>query len=405
MSVQHPWFKNALHTDYQALLNPQEAGFVFAASSGVISTKNILKQIGFSTDIHLKHDQQMQQWVDRCISELAQQKKHNTVLVGGFPFSHRDVPELFLAEAHNTHLSSRYDDRRHLAFFGQQLPATLVPSAEHYKFGVQAILDQMQAGTLRKAVLARAIELKPEHAVDVAQLFDNLLQDNPEGYTFALSQNPQQHGWFVGASPELLVAKQHAQVFSHPVAGTLARHADNAEDQARAQQLLASQKDHYEHAMVIEAIADQLAPFCSQLHVPAKPSLIKTKTLWHLATPIHGTLKDADTHVLKLVELLHPTPAVCGQPPQLARNMIDELEPFQRSLFTGAMGWSDTQGNGAWSVTIRCARVFEDLIRIYAGAGIVPESRPELELAETAAKFRTMLDALGLQPEDLLYQA
>lgn len=403
MSVQYPWFKNALHTNYQALLNSQEAGFVFAASSGVISAKKILKQLDFSTDIHLTHDQQMQQWVNQCIAELAQQQQHNTVLVGGFPFSHRDVPELFLAQAHNMYLSRQQDERRHLAYFGQQLPATLVPSAQHYTRGVQAILDQMQAGTLRKAVLARAIELKPGHALDVAQLFDNLLQDNPEGYTFALSQNPQQHGWFVGASPELLVAKQDAQVFSHPVAGTLARHADHAEDQIRAQRLLASQKDHYEHGMVIEAIADQLAPFCSHLHVPAKPSLIKTKTLWHLATPIHGTLKDAGTHVLKLVELLHPTPAVCGQPPQLARSIIDELEPFQRSLFTGAMGWSDTHGNGVWSVTIRCARVLDHLIRLYAGAGIVPESNPEMELAETTAKFRTMLDALGLQPEDLVY--
>lgn len=404
MSVQHPWFKNVLHTEQHDLMKSDQPGFVFAASSGVISTRKIIKQLDLIQTEQSDYAQHMQAWVQQCITELAAHKNSNAVLVGGFPFNHDERPELLLAEASNTCLMPRQDDRRHLALFGQTIAASLLPSSEDYKHGVEAILNQIQTSTLKKAVLARAIELRPAQAVNVAQLFNNLLQDNSDGYTFALASNPAQQGWFVGASPELLVAKQNEQVFSHPVAGTLARHPDYHEDQKRAQQLLASVKDHQEHAMVIEAIADQLAPYCHQLQIPKQPSLIKTKTLWHLATPIHGLLKTADTHVLELVELLHPTPAVCGQPPQLARDLISSLEPFQRNLFTGAMGWSDAQGNGVWSVTIRCARVMNDLIRLYAGAGIVAASKPEAELAETAAKFRTMLDALGIEPEQLVYQ-
>ena len=176
----------------------------------------------------------------------------------------------------------------------------------------------------------------------------------------------------MGASPELLAAKQNENIFSHPVAGTLIRREDHAEDQAQAERLLASAKDQYEHSLVIEAIADQLAPLCKTLTIPKSPSLIKTQTLWHLATPIQGKLKDPELHIFDLVSILHPTPAVCGQPAQLARTLISELEPFQRNLFAGTMGWSDAHGNGAWSVNVRCGRICDQSARLYAGAGLSP---------------------------------
>lgn len=208
----------------------------------------------------------------------------------------------------------------------------------------------------------------------------------------------------MGASPELLVAKQNQYVFSNPVAGTLARSANALEDQAQAQRLLASAKDQHEHAVVIEAIADLLSPLCDQLNIPKTPSLIKTQTVWHLATQIKGTLKDPDMHVFDLASILHPTPAVCGQPAPLARQLISDLEPFERNLFAGTMGWSDAHGNGAWAVNVRCGRIFEHSARLYAGAGIVEASQPASELNETIAKFKTMLNALGLNADQLTYQ-
>ena len=219
-----------------------------------------------------------------------------------------------------------------------------------------------------------------------------------------MAQDPKRTGWFLGASPELLVAKQNQYVFSNPVAGTLARSLDPIEDQAQAERLFASAKDQHEHKVVIEAIADQLSPLCRTLSIPKLPSLIKTQTVWHLATQIKGTLKDPEMHVFDLASLLHPTPAVCGQPPALARELISELEPFQRNLFAGTMGWSDAHGNGAWAVNVRCGRIFENTARLYAGAGIVEASQPTSELNETIAKFKTMLNAMGLDADQLTYQ-
>ena len=280
----------------------------------------------------------------------------------------------------------------------------MVPPQVDYVNGVAKLVELMKKTDLEKAVLARAIDLNSTHKFSVVELFYRLFHNNPEGYTFALAQDPKKSGWFMGASPELLVAKQNQYVFSNPVAGTLARSAAPHEDQAQAQRLLTSTKDQHEHAVVIEAIADQLSPLCQSLTIPKTPSLIKTQTVWHLATQIKGTLKDPEMHVFDLISILHPTPAVCGQPAPLARQLISELEPFQRNLFAGTMGWSDAQGNGAWAVNVRCGRIFEHSARLYAGAGIVEASQPTSELNETIAKFNTMLNGLGLNADQLSYQ-
>ncbi|MFU8927126.1 isochorismate synthase [Acinetobacter puyangensis] len=354
----------------------------------------------------LTFQQQLTQWLTQSKlllqQEISASNNHDLIIVGGLPFDARDLPELSIAEASNTHVSNQ---ARSCQFNAKQtgVKAKLIPAAQIYTEGVSQLVDLIHEKKLKKAVLARAMDLSLDERIDIVDVFCHLLDTNPEGYTFALSQQPQKQGWFMGASPELLIAKQNEQIFSHPVAGTLARHPDQAIDNARAAELLASAKDQHEHAMVIEAIADQLTPFCKTLHIPKQPALLQTQTLWHLATKIQGTVKDPDLHIFDLVSILHPTPAVCGEPAQLARELIASLEPFHRSLFAGAIGWSDAQGNGAWSVTVRCGRIFEQQIRLYAGAGIVSASKPELELNETAAKFQTMLNALGLKAEQLIY--
>lgn len=406
MSIQQAWFKNALHTEKLNIFEDNQAGFVFSTPTGTISSKQIFKNIDFSQDADLAFQPQLQQWLQQSKNlleyEINSSKNNELILVGGIPFDAQDLPELSVVEANNTHLLEIFSDR-HLGLNDQPVTAKLIPESKTYKAGVDKLVQLMQDATLKKAVLARAIDITTHKKINVADLFYRLLASNTEGYTFAFAQQPKKQGWFMGASPELLVAKHNQHVFSHPVAGTLPRHSDPTEDQLRATQLLASAKDQQEHAVVIEAIADQLAPFCKNLQIPKQPSLIKTSTLWHLATQIQGVLKDTDTHVFDLVAALHPTPAVCGQPPQLARELIANLEPFNRSLFAGAVGWSDVRGNGAWSVSVRCGRVFEQMVRLYAGAGIVAASKAELELNETAAKFQTMLNALGLKAEELVY--
>lgn len=118
--------------------------------------------------------------------------------------------------------------------------------------------------------------------------------------------------------------------------------------------------------------------------------------MWHLSTEVRGELADPSTSSVALAASLHPTPAVCGSPTDRAREAIREIEPFDRHFYTGMVGWCNDSGDGEWVVTIRCAEVGERFLRLYAGAGIVAGSKPEAELAETSAKFRTMLQALGL---------
>lgn len=407
LPVEPSVFKNMIGITKDDLIEADVAGFVFATPTGTISSKKLVESIQFERDTNLGFVEQQQTWLKHAKQRL-QQKIQATgnaelILVGSLPFDNRDLPEMSIAEAKNTYVTEGLDLTEPLERLSQ-VQATLIPPQADYVDGVAKLVALMKSTELEKAVLARAIDLQSEQKIQIEELFYQLFKTNPEGYTFAFAQDPKEQGWFMGASPELLVAKQNQFVFSNPVAGTLARCADVAEDQEQAQRLLTSAKDQHEHAVVIEAIADQLSPLCESLSIPRSPSLIKTSTVWHLATPIQGTLKDPEMHVFDLASILHPTPAVCGQPAPLARQLISELEPFQRNLFAGTMGWSDARGNGAWAVNVRCGRIFEHSARLYAGAGIVEASQPTSELNETIAKFKTMLNALGLNADQLTYR-
>ncbi len=276
-----------------------------------------------------------------------------------------------------------------------------VPEPAVYCRAVEQALKLMRSGPLRKVVLSRSLLLQASSPIDLRPLLRNLALRNPSGYTFAVDLPPAAEDapprTLIGASPELLVSRSGLRVLAHPLAGSVPRSADPREDQARAAALLASPKDLLEHSVVVEAVAAALRPFCSSLHVPATPSLVSTPTLWHLGTSIHGVLADPSVSSLALALALHPTPAVCGQPPELAHDAIASLEPFQRGFFAGAVGWCDANGDGLWAVSIRCAEVMGTSLRLFAGAGIVPGSSPEAELAETDAKLRTLLLALGLE--------
>lgn len=274
-----------------------------------------------------------------------------------------------------------------------------VPEPSAYLNGVAQALKLMQSGPLRKVVLSRSLHLSATAPIDLRQLLRNLAQRNPAGYTFAAdlpSAAGQGRRTLIGASPELLVARSGLQVLANPLAGSAARSADPLEDSERASRLLASPKDLHEHAVVIDAVAEALRPYCKTLDVPASPSLVHTPTMWHLSTRITGELKDPAISSLHLAAALHPTPAVCGYPTRLAHEAIGSIEPFERGYYTGTVGWCDATGDGQWAVTIRCAEADERTLRLFAGAGVVVGSTPESELAETEAKFRTMLQAMGL---------
>ncbi|WP_019549692.1 isochorismate synthase [Streptomyces sulphureus] len=270
---------------------------------------------------------------------------------------------------------------------------TPVPTPEAYEAAVAEAVTRMRDGELDKVVLARSLELAAERLPDTAQLVSSLARRDPGGYTFAVPSGPGRT--LVGASPELLVNRFDGRLTANPLAGSTPRSSDLAEDVRRAAALLESPKDLHEHAVVVDAVREALAPFCTRLEVPAVPTLVRTAAMWHLSTTVTGELRQPAASALELATALHPTPAVCGTPVESARRTIAASEPFERGAYTGMVGWQDAAGDGEWVVTIRCAEVGEKVLRLFAGAGVVADSSPAAELAETDAKFRTFLDAVG----------
>ncbi|MER5279925.1 isochorismate synthase [Streptomyces sp. NPDC002809] len=268
-----------------------------------------------------------------------------------------------------------------------------VPEAGAYTAAVAAAVGRMRAGEFDKVVLARTLELTSSQELDLPGMLRRLAQHDPRGYTFAVPSGPGRT--LIGASPELLVARTGNVLTANPLAGSAPRSEDLAEDVRRAAALLESPKDLHEHAVVVAAVREALAPFCVSLDVPERPTLVRTAAMWHLSTTVTGTLTNPATSSLDLASALHPTPAVCGTPTDTARAVIAESEPFDRGAYTGMVGWQDVDGDGEWVVTIRCAEAEGRSLRLFAGAGVVAASSPEAETAETAAKFRTFLSAVG----------
>ncbi|VXB49246.1 Isochorismate synthase DhbC [Luteimonas sp. 9C] len=286
---------------------------------------------------------------------------------------------------------------------GPSCAATELPSADDYADAVArcvAMLRHAPAGpdALHKVVLARGLRVDSATPIDPGMLARRLASDaSVTTYVVPLpAASGEPPAWLVGATPELLVSRRGRAVVSHPLAGSARRVGHEAEDRRRTDALLASDKDLHEHRLVVEAILDGLAPLCSQLQAPPRPSLHATATMWHLATRITGTLKRDDISSATLAGVLHPTPAVCGTPRLPALQAIRELEPFDRGFYAGAVGWTDASGDGDWYVAIRCARVQGHTMHLFAGAGIVADSQPALEVDETAAKFMALRNALGI---------
>lgn len=348
---------------------------------------------------HVPHDERpLTERVKATLAEAVAAGQEAPVVIGAIPFDHTAPAALTVPASVRTAAPLASDPLIALPA-GPSATADWqirpVPEPEVYGEGVAAAVARMWRGEFSKVVLARTLELTSGAPLDLPAMLQRLARRDPSGYTFALPTGPART--LIGASPELLVSRHRNQVVANPLAGSTPRSDDLAEDVRRAATLLESVKDLHEHAVVVDAVHQALAPHCTGMTVPARPTLIRTATMWHLSTTVTGTLSSASASALDLAMALHPTPAVCGTPTTTARQVIAETEPFDRGFFTGVVGWGNADGDGEWVVTIRCAEAEERTLRLYAGAGIVAASEPEAETAETGAKFRTFLSAVGAE--------
>jgi len=255
-----------------------------------------------------------------------------------------------------------------------------------WKHAVAEAVAAIKAGNLQKVVLARDVFATAAEPIDARVLLRRLARRYPDCFTFACDG-------MIGATPELLVSRNGPQVSALVLGGTLPRGADRAEDLALGQELLASAKNHEEHAYAVDSIREALAPLCETLHVDARPSLLKFPNLQHLGTHVRGTL-GASKSALALAAAVHPPAAVCGTPTGTALDLIRELEHMDRERYAGPVGWVDADGNGEWGIAIRSAQLSGRTARLFAGCSIVAGSEPAAELAETLVKLKPMRGAL-----------
>jgi isochorismate synthase len=199
---------------------------------------------------------------------------------------------------------------------------------------------------------------------------------------------------FAGASPELLLRRAGRLVTSQPMAGSTARGEDDVQDEALARRLLASAKDGAEHRVTAEHVAAALADVCASVEL-GEPEIVRFTNIQHLATTVRGVLREPPATLLELAAVLHPTPAINGAPAAAARRLIAELEQMERGWYAGAVGWTDGRGDGELAVAIRGGLLCEDGARLYAGNGMMPDSDPATELAETQLKLKALLGALA----------
>jgi salicylate biosynthesis isochorismate synthase/menaquinone-specific isochorismate synthase len=270
-----------------------------------------------------------------------------------------------------------------------RIASVLAP--EHYERSVAGGVERIRAGELDKVVLAREVVVEAPRAHDPGALFGALRELFPSCFCFACG-SPE--GTFMGASPELLVRRNGAGAATVALAGSTRRSADPAVDDHLGEQLLRSAKDRSEHEIVARRIERALRPYSVWVEAAAEPGLVKMANIQHLATPIHAQLSQPRSAV-ELAGLLHPTPAVGGEPRDVALAAIAELEDLDRGWYAGPVGWMDAAEDGEFCVALRSALLRDRTAHVYAGGGVVAASDPAAELAETEVKLGALLPLLA----------
>ncbi|MGH2906131.1 MAG: isochorismate synthase [Solirubrobacterales bacterium] len=261
---------------------------------------------------------------------------------------------------------------------------------EHYERAVAEAAGLIQDGEFEKIVLAREIVLRRDSAIDPVNALRGLQARFPECTSFALGHNTTT---FIGASPELLIRREGRRASTMALAGSMRRGGDPETDDLLGRQLLEDEKNRTEHEIVVRRIERTLGRLSAWVAVGEHPELVKVKNIQHLATPIRAQLTEPRP-VIELAGMLHPTPAVGGEPWPEAAVKIRELEGLDRGWYTGGVGWMDLFEDGEFHVALRSALIDGPQARLFAGAGIVGDSDPAAELAETETKFAALLPVL-----------
>ncbi len=262
---------------------------------------------------------------------------------------------------------------------------------ESFVRSVAEAVAEIEAGAFKKIVLARAIDLRANQAFHPLEILNTLRERYADCYAFSIANGAGQS--FIGASPERLVSVKGGRINVDVLAGTAPRGGTASEDAQLGRALLGSAKDRREHGYVYESIRRRLAQLGVDTPESCQLALKKLQNVQHLHVDLEAALPEGG-HLMDFVAALHPTPAVGGMPREAAVPRIRNLEPFERGLYAGALGWVGPSGEGSFLVAIRSALIDGESARVYAGVGVVEGSEPAREFEESNLKFRALLDNL-----------
>ncbi|MER6961008.1 MULTISPECIES: isochorismate synthase [unclassified Streptomyces] len=272
---------------------------------------------------------------------------------------------------------------------------TELPSSADWKRLVRRATDRMHAGEFEKVVLAREVRVAASAPFDVPAAVDRLRGANPGTTLFAVDHEEYT---FLGATPEYLVRVADRTVHALGLAGTVPRGTTAEQDAALERELVDSAKIRHEHDVVVRMLRAALGASCADVTAETPPRVVRLANVQHLSTKVRGELaRDSTAGILDFVERLHPTPALGGHPREEALRWLADHEGLDRSWYAGVVGWADAAGQGQFAVAIRSALLDGTSASLYAGCGLVADSDPEAEYAETCAKLRPMMSALGIE--------
>jgi isochorismate synthase len=262
---------------------------------------------------------------------------------------------------------------------------------EHYEAAVARAKEMIEVGGIEKIVLAREVQVHGPGDHDPGAIFDVLREAFASCFVMCVGRGEAS---LIGASPELLVRREGQRLSTLALAGSSRRSADPAVDAHLGEQLLRSASYSEEHAIVVRRIERALRPHSVWVASGREPQLAQIANIQHLATPIRAQLA-APMDAIELAGLLHPTPAIGGEPSAPALELIPALEGLDRGWYSGPVGWTDATGDGEFCVALRCALLRGRVAHCYAGNGIVRDSEPASELAETEVKLSALLPLLA----------
>ena len=262
---------------------------------------------------------------------------------------------------------------------------------EHYESAVARAVERIRAGDIEKIVLAREVQVHAPSPHDVGAVYGVLREGFPSCFCFCAGRGDDA---FIAASPELLIRRDGTRASTLALAGSTRRSAEPSVDDHLGEQLLRSDKDRSEQAIVVRRIERALKPHSVWVTAAPEPVIVKMANIQHLASPIRAQLRKP-VGAIRLAGFLHPTPAVGGEPFEVAEPLIPALEGMDRGWYAGPVGWTDTNEDGEFCVALRCALLSGRVARCYAGVGVVRDSDPAAELAETDIKLGALLPVLA----------